>query len=331
MSSMWGTAHALSKPVDERLVLRGAAMSVLDVLRERRSAAVPAPEARAPKRRAAAGRVLRRMAAEPLVHFVAAGLVLFAMGELYHRQTSIYRIEVTPRHVQQLARGYSLQYGAAPDPQTLEALVRSDVHDEMLYRQGVALKLDRDDEIVRRRVIQKMQFLMQDLNAPAEPTQAQLQAFYAAHAARYATAPRATFSHIFFSGADARARAAEMLRKLPSGLTRAPDRGDPFPDLYDFSAYEPEQVYRLFGHTAFTDAVFHGPVGRWIGPYGSAYGWHLIYVDARQAPEAPPFAAVRDAVRADYLQAAADAANRDALERVTRRFTVVRDDRKAVP
>lgn len=278
-------------------------------------------------------RILRRAAAEPLVHFVAAGLVLFAVGEIYHRQTSIYRIEVTPRHVQQLAHDYALQYGAAPDPQTLEGLVRQDVHDEILYRQGVALKLDKDDEIVRRRMVQKMQFLMQDLAAPAEPSEAQLQAFYTAHAAAYATAPRATFSHIFFSAAGgdaaARARAEAALKRLPNSITRAPDVGDPFPDLYDFSAYEPEQVYRLFGHTPFADAVYHGPTGRWIGPYRSAYGWHLIYIDARQDRSRPPLSAVRDAVRTDYLQAASDAANRKAFEKVAGRFTVVRDDRKA--
>ena len=77
--------------------------------------------------------------------------------------------------------------------------MRRDVHDEILYRQGLALKLDQDDMIVRRRVVQKMQFLMQDLNPPAEPTVAQLQAYYDAHAAKYIKPPRATFSHIYFS------------------------------------------------------------------------------------------------------------------------------------
>jgi peptidyl-prolyl cis-trans isomerase C len=310
-------------------------MSVVQILREPDPSAAPPPEPLPPKagRWRKLTRRLRQLAAEPLVHFVLAGIVLFTVGAIYQRQTSIYRIEVTPRHVQQLANDYALQFGARPDPQTLQQIVSRDLQDEMLYRQGRALKLDQGDEIVRRRVIQKMQFLMQDLNPPAEPTTAELQAFYDAHAARYVTPPRASFTHIYFAAdageAAARTRAAAVLRRLPKGVTRAPERGDAFPDLYDFSAYEPEQVYRLFGHTPFADAVFQAPVSRWIGPYRSGYGWHLIYIAARQPPARPPLAQVRDQVRVDYLQAKQGQANARAFQALARRFTVVRDETAA--
>jgi hypothetical protein len=275
----------------------------------------------------------RRLAAEPLVHFVVAGLLLFIAGRIYETRADVYRIVVTPRHVAQLAHDYALQFGAPPDAATLEALVKADLKDEILYRQGEAMKLGEGDEIVRRRVVQKMQFLMQDTNAPADPTPAQLQAFYDTHADRYLSPARTTFSHIYFAaeGGDqlARARAQALLSAMPNSVTRAPDRGDPFPDLYDFSAAEPEQVQRLFGHTPFAEAVFKAPVGRWSGPYKSGYGWHLLYVDAREAPARAPLSAVKDAVRVDYLQDAQDRANRTAFDKLARRFTIVRADRKA--
>jgi hypothetical protein len=306
-------------------------MSVVHILRAPAPDGAPEPPPPKPGPWHRLARILRRAASEPLLHFVVAGLALFTAGEIYHRQTSIYRIEITPRHVQQLANDYVLQFGARPDPQTLQQIVQRDTQDEMLYRQGLALKLDQDDEIVRRRVIQKMQFLMQDLNPPPEPTTAQLQAFYDAHAARYVTRPRATFTHIYFAAdagdAAARARAAAVLKSLPKGVTRAPDRGDAFPDLYDFSAFEPEQVYRLFGHTPFADAVFQAPVGQWAGPYKSGYGWHLIYIAARQPPARPPLARIRQQVRVDYLQATQGQANARAFQGLARRFTVVRDDK----
>jgi len=280
--------------------------------------------------------ILGRLLSDPLVHFVIAGLVLFAAGRMYEKQTNIYRIVVTPQHVAQLANDYALQFGTRPDPQTLDALVRRDIADEILYRQGLALKLAEDDEIVRRRVIQKMQFLMQNVSAPQEPTQKQLQAYYDAHASRYITPSRVTFSHIFFSGAKdgdsaARERALTVLATLSNHTSRAPTRGDTFPDLYDFSAYEPEQVARLFGHTPFTDAVFSAPVKQWAGPFRSAYGWHLIYVDAREDAHRSPLSALHDAVRTDFLQAAQDETNRDAFRRLATQFTVVRDDRKDAP
>jgi len=281
-------------------------------------------------------RIAGRVFAEPLTHFLIAGLALFLAGRFYETQTDTYRIVVTPRHVAQLANDYALQFGAQPSPQILEQLVERDVHDEMLLRQGLAQQLGQDDEIVRRRIVQKAQFLMQDLNPPAEPTDAQLQAYYAAHPAAYVTQPRATFSHIYFSAdnggdAAAKARAEAVLRTLGPGVTRAPDKGDVFPDLYDFSAFEPEQVERLFGHSPFADAVFSEPTGKWIGPVKSGYGWHLLYIDARQAQGRPPLAAVRDQVRTDYLQDAQDAANKQAFDKLARRFTVVRDDLKAAP
>jgi peptidyl-prolyl cis-trans isomerase C len=273
---------------------------------------------------------------EPLFHFVILGLLLFLAGRAYQTRTDVYRIEVTPAHVAQLARSYALQFGTPPDAATLEQLIQDDLRDEMLFRQGRALKLDQDDEIVRRRVVQKEQFLIQNLHAPAEPTETDLAAWYAAHVDRYAAPSRAGFSHIYFAvgpGGDAaaRARAQGALARIPAGVTRGPERGDPFPDLYDFSAFEPEQVERLFGRTEFAQAVFTAPTGRWSGPFRSAYGWHLLYVAARDAPTRPPLAAVRERVRSDYLQGAQDRANAAAFEQIARRFTVVRADRKAAP
>lgn len=277
-----------------------------------------------------------RVLKEPLFHFVVLGFALFLAGRAYQTRTDVYRIEVTPAHVAQLSRSYALQFGGPPDKATLEQIIQDDVRDEILFRQGRLLKLDQDDEIVRRRVVQKEQFLVQNLHPPAEPTEAQLATFYARHANRYAAPARAAFSHIYFGvgpdgDAAAEARAKAALARIPAGVVRAPERGDAFPDLYDFSAFEPEQAQRLFGRTEFAQAVFTAPVGRWAGPFRSAYGWHLLYVDTRAPPARPPLSDVRDRVRSDYLQEAQDRTNAAAFDQIARRFTVVRADRKVAP
>lgn len=277
-------------------------------------------------------RALRPFVREPLVHFVLAGLLLFVASRFYAEQQNVYSIDVTAAHVAQLAHQYALQFGAPPSPTTLETLVERDVKDEMLYRQGLGLELDQDDEIVRRRVIQKMEFLMQDLNAPAEPSEVQLEAYYKAHMQRYLTVPRATFSHIYFSldrAGDAYARARAALGSLSSQITRAPDRGDPFPDSYDFAFYQRDQVTRLFGHTPMSDAVFAAPVGRWSGPFRSGLGWHLVFIDERKPAVLPPFSGVRERVRADYLRDTQENANQAAFADLARRFSVTRHDRSA--
>ena len=283
---------------------------------------------------------LARLIREPLVHFAVLGMVLALAAHAYEQRRDTYTIAVTPQRVAGLSHKYALQFGGPPDPATLEQLIRDDVHDEILFRQGRALKLDQDDEIVRRRVVQKEQFLIQNLEPPAEPTDAALKAFYDAHPERYVAASRATFSHIYFGlpqdgrpGGEAatEARARTALAKIPKGATRAPDLGDPFPDFYDFSAFEPEQAQRLFGKTPLAEAVFNAPVGRWSGPYRSAYGWHLLYVSARAATSRPPLGEIMDRVRGDYLQDAQAKANDAAFAKLARRFVVVREDRKAAP
>jgi hypothetical protein len=272
-----------------------------------------------------------RALSEPLFHFFIIGLILFVAGAQYKRATSEYRIEVTPERVDHLALAYRLQFGATPSPSALEAMIDRWVDEEVLYREGLALKLDRDDEIVRRRIVQKMQFLQQDLQAPAEPTDAQLQAYYDAHQSRYATPAQVTFSHIFFSpdrGGDeaARQRAVAALTGLNDATQRAPDRGDSFPDLYDYSDFGPTQAMRLFGPTPLAQMLFLAPVGQWAGPYRSGYGWHLVYVQSRRPPATPPLSAVRDQVRADEMADDQAAANRRAFAATRARFTVVRED-----
>lgn len=272
---------------------------------------------------------LRTLLREPLVHFILVGFVLFAAGEIHRTRDDAHRIVVTPQREAHLAARYELQFGARPDARTLTQLVERDVEEEMLFRRGIALELDKDDEIVRRRIVQKMRFLLEDLSAPTEPSDAELSAYYQAHAARYAAPPRLTFSHVYFSCAEgehaAHERASQALYLLSSGKVQVNELGDPFPDSYHFSAYEPEQVDRLFGRTEFSEAAVSAPLGRWVGPYRSAYGWHLVRVDARSEAQQLQLATVRDRVRTDYLLDAQARTNATAFDSLAREFAVVRE------
>lgn len=265
---------------------------------------------------------------EPLVHFVAAGFVLFAASEMRGKQEDSYRIVITPQREAQLATRYALQFGAPPDAAMLAQLIERDIQEEILFRQGVQLGIDKDDEIVRRRIVQKMHFLLQDLNAPAEPNDAQLSAYFAAHAERYATPARVTFRHVYFSADQgekaARARARDALHRMSTGASGADAAGDPFPDLHHFSSYEPQQIYRLFGRTEFAEAAFSAPLERWAGPYKSAYGLHLIRVDARQKGRQQAMAEVRDRVRTDYLLDAQTQDNLAGFNDLASNYKVVR-------
>ncbi|MBW8783048.1 MAG: peptidyl-prolyl cis-trans isomerase [Novosphingobium sp.] len=281
--------------------------------------------------RIGAGAVLRRVVREPLVHFLAIGLMLFAAAQHWRRAHELDRIEVTPARVAQIAGAYRAEYGHDPDAKALEHEIGGWVDDEMLFREGLARGLDKDDEIVRRRVIQKVAFLERDLAAPTADDAA-LRAWYAGHTADYTRPGAVDFTQVFFADgtggpAAARARAARVLAGLPDGQPEAAERGDPFPDASRFAAFTPDEARRVFGEGELAQRLFALPTGHWAGPFRSAYGWHLVRVSAASAPQRLPFDEVRERVANDVAGANAETAQRRIRDALARRYTVVREDR----
>jgi peptidyl-prolyl cis-trans isomerase C len=267
---------------------------------------------------------------EPLLHFFLVGLLVFVAAQAWRDSHDARRIVITPERVADLATKHRMQFGTAPSRAQLNDLVAGYVDEEVLYRQGVAQGLDRDDEIVRRRVAQKTQFLQQDI-PPREPSAAQLRAFFAAHAADYGQPPRYTFTHVYLSpqvGGDAaaRTRALTALGRLRNGAAPAAITADTFPDLNSYSAMSAPETARIFGDSPLVASLRDAPVGRWYGPVRSTYGWHLVRVDAVIPATSPEFAAVEEKVRADYFDDSHARASTRAMAAARARYTVVRAD-----
>jgi len=295
-----------------------AALGVIDV--DRPAARDTRKGARGLRDRA--GRILR----EPLLHFFAIGLVLFLAGQAWRDAHDRRRIVVTPERVAELSEKYRLQFGSAPSPEELKTVVDRYVREEALLREGLALGLDRDDEIVRRRIAQKVEFLNQDRALPRAPSDAQLETWFKAHAADYVTPVRTSFTQLYFSPdrpGDTQARAAAALAALKGGASPEAVDADPFPDQSSFVRLAPAEARRLFGDSEMARGLEAAPVGAWSGPYRSGYGWHLVRADAREAAGRPAFAAVKDQVREDYMADAQRQANEEAIGRLVARYKVV--------
>lgn len=282
-------------------------------------------------RSAATGR-WRRWLGEPFLHFLVLGGALFLVSHYLDQRGRYTRIVITPDTVTGIAESYRLQYGRLPTHSQLESLTDGYIRDQIYYHEALKLGLDQNDEIVRRRLVQKYEFLQQDLAIDSEPTDSQLQAYFLQHADRYRTPDTAAFAQVYFSvdrrgETDAHEAARLAAQELTAaGVVRAPEAGDPFPGPQDFPALSREEAGRVFGeNAALTDGLFHAPVGRWSAPMRSAYGWHIIHVDSFSPSRPADFQTVKEQARRDFIDEARAARNEANFAELRKSFEIVRE------
>lgn len=252
-------------------------------------------------------RRLRLFLTEPVVQFLILGSLLYAVVSMYEDRTAPDRIVIDNASIDRLERQFALQFNRQPSVIELDQMAESHVTDEVLYREGLALGLAEDDEIVRRRVIQKMQFLLEAETNISTPDEKQLRAFYDRNRARYRMPERISFSHVYFSpdnvgDAVARQRSLNALARLRAGGNTAGVAGDIFPGQSNYALVSGKQIAREFGRTGLAEALPAVPLGQWHGPLRSGFGWHLIHIDGREDGYTQPFEQVVDRVRTDWIE-----------------------------
>ncbi|TAL01206.1 MAG: peptidyl-prolyl cis-trans isomerase [Rhodospirillaceae bacterium] len=268
---------------------------------------------------------------EPFFQFIALGLMIWLGLAYIESLNQRYVIHVGPAQRQRLAIAYQQQFGQPPTVEQLRQLVDRDITDEIFLREGLALNLDKDDEIVRRRIAQKFEFLQTDLAVPPEPDPGVLARWFQRNQLRYITPPRVAFTQVYFSadrdGDDAaQARANRVLLQLLNHRTRrAPAAGDSFPGPTDIGALTPDAAERLFGKSELSEKLFTAPVGQWFGPVRSGYGWHLICLTEKKPPELPRLDDIRSRVLADYMEEQRQVLNAQAVEKLRAKYKVVHD------
>ena len=261
-----------------------------------------------------------KLAREPLFQFVILGIALFAVYAVASDRLASdesMTIRITPADVELLSATFERQWQRPPIETELENLIRARVREEVLYREALAVGLDTNDMVVRRRMVQKMEMLSQDLALLADPTDTELQSFFDERKEEYRVPPEVSFSHIYFN-LDRRGDTAENdalrilaeLRRQDPPPVRAPDRGDRFMLGYDFRDAPPSQVARSFGQQ-FSDTLVELEPG-WQGPVLSGYGLHLVYLEKRVDGRIPNWTEVRDRLVMDFNRTRTDR-SKDAL------------------
>ena len=267
---------------------------------------------------------LSRWWREPVVHFVVLGVGVFALYQSVAPSSASKRIVLSASVVDGLRRDHLRRTGAAPTEGEEQALIDQFVDNEVLYREALAMGLDRGDIIVRRRLVQKMEFLTEDADPIAEPTDAELTAYRDAHAERYTLPPRVSLTHVFVSldrhGSAAEAVAGELRQRILAGANPA-DLGDPFVRGGEARQRSEAELAGAYG-ASLAAHVMTLPVATWSQPIQSSYGFHLVRVTERTAGGLAPLADVRATVARDWRAEHQREASRMAIDRLRRRYSV---------
>ncbi|OAI40879.1 hypothetical protein AYO41_01770 [Verrucomicrobia bacterium SCGC AG-212-E04] len=253
---------------------------------------------------------MKRLLREPLLHFLLIGGALFAGYRFVQPPSkpapSSNEIRLSLDDLTRMALLFQGQWKRPPTAPELERLMESRIQMEILYREALAMGLDKDDEIVKRRMAQKMQFLAEDA-VPQEPMTAELKDWYAKNPDKFAMPTRVSFRHLYFSPDRRAARARDDAVKALAQMAGQPEDAKlpaSFADPFMFQEYYrdrgADQLGKDFG-PKFALAVAKLPTGSWQGPIESGFGWHLVYVDTATAGRVPDFEEIEPEVKTAWL------------------------------
>ena len=273
---------------------------------------------------------MKKLYKEPLLHFLIIGALIFVLFSVVNKEEialSENKIVVTAAEIERLSDNWSKKWNRPPTETELKGLVESYIREEVYYREALALGLDQNDTILRRRLMQKMEFLSNDIAELNTPDETELNTFFLENQEKYKLPARVSFTHIYFSLDKRGAKAFEDAKNVLTGLNalRAPERGDSFMLEYDFIQETPFEVERLFGKV-FAEQLFTLKTNSWQGPVESGYGLHLVRISEKVDSRMPELASVIDKVHTDLMFERRQKMNKEIYERLKERYEIVVED-----
>lgn len=277
---------------------------------------------------------------EPLLHFLAAGLLLFAGYRALHPEPEqpdhSRRIALTEDDLRQLEVAWVAQWQRPPTPEERRGLLETKVREEILYREALALGLEQGDIIVKRRLAQKMEFLAEDVSVLREPKIEEIRTWFERHSERFTIPGRISFHHLYFSfdtrGAETRDVAVRALARLagqPADSLALQTLADPFMFQDHYADRSSEQLAGIFG-PKFAQALFRVKPGSWQGPIESGYGWHLVWIDSITPSRVPAFEEIEPDVKSEWIADQRAEAKRKTFEAMRSRYEVALPEASAV-
>ncbi len=276
------------------------------------------------------GRLFLRFLRDPLFHFLVLGAGLFLAYSVLNGSASAPadRIVVDETQALRLAQQFQRTWMRPPTRIELQGLAEDFVKEEILYREALALGLDQDDLVIRRRLRQKMEFINADLTEPQAPTDADLQAYFDTNRNRFRLPDRFSFQQVYLNPdkhtGDVKRKAAVLLARLNAETVSAADPklvgdGTLLPARLD--AVTRREIANTFGRE-FAKNIENVPTGRWSGPFSSSYGLHLVRITKRKGGGLPEVADIRPILEREWYAEHRKEANERFYQALRARYDV---------
>ena len=269
---------------------------------------------------------------EPLFHFLLIGAAIFLLFSQMNttEDENDKQIIITKEKIESLENAWIKAKGRQPSAEEMEQQLEYDIHEQVLYREAMAMGLDKDDMIIRRRLSQKMKYLFDDLSVFDKPSEAELKKFVSEHPSKFTKPATISFSQIYLDprehGESLEVNAKNLLAELRTTLIK--DNigfGDRSLLPYDFTNERRSDIDSMFGKV-FTSQAFSSPTNAWQGPFESAYGMHLIYIHKRTKDRLPPLSEIRERAEREWISFKQREANKIFYQSLHQQYKIIVDE-----
>ena len=270
---------------------------------------------------------------EPLVHFMFIGAVIYLLYGVFAEslpEADDKTIVVSTGELEWMQTAWQKRWNRPPTASEFDGLIQQYIKETVLYREALTMGLNKHDQVIRRRLAQKLEFLAKDLVALIPPTDEELQTYFDEHQDRYQEPARYTFTQVFIDPdkrgdttlEDAEAIKATLIAQGDEAIEDAGALGDDFMLQNYFPEKDQVEIQKQFG-SGFSESLIKLLPGQWRGPILSGYGVHLVYVSNISEPPAPVFAEVRERVVQDWETEKGEELNDNFYANLRDQYTIV--------
>jgi hypothetical protein len=246
--------------------------------------------------------MLSKILKEPLVHFLVIGACLFGLYAWVNpgAMQSDKRIVVDQGQINNLTERFKRVWQREPTDKEMQSLIEDFVIEEIYYREALAMGIDKNDPVIRRRLRQKMELYTDNLATSQIPSEEQLQDYLEQHPDKFRTDSRYTFNQVYINTDRPTSELEGLIAKIQTALQSGKSiQGDPSllpAQLTDARAYS---VDRTFGR-GFAAKLDDLALNKWSGPLRSGVGVHFVLLKSHQPGRLPELVAVRDKVEREW-------------------------------